>query len=577
MGTGAESRNQRPGSDDVATARWDVLRQYVDGGTALTTLASESGVPLRTLQRWHQAYKLRGRTGLEPSAVRPRGRRSPAELVTVVEGLALVKPRKTITAIHKQANKVAAQQGWPPVSYSTVRSIIAGLDPGLFTLAHQGPAAYRDQYELVWRRRAERPNAMWQADHTQMDILVLDAGRKPVRPWLTTILDDYSRAVCGYMVFTGAPSSMNTALALRQAIWPKADSAWSMCGIPDVLYVDHGTDFTSHRLAQTGKDLHFEIVFSAVARPQGRGKVERLFGTINTELLSSLPGYLAPKVRNPRPELTLSELNSAVGDFIAHNYNHREHQEIRESPYQAWSGNGWLPRLPASIDELNLLLLTVAKPRIVHRDGVHFQGLRYISPLLAAYVGEQVVVRYDPADIAEIRVFHRNEYICKAVDPTHARSTVTLKDIQAARASQKRELRGQINERIAAVAQHLPAPQRVTLASPDTEPVAQRHEGHGSCAPIWRTGNGTVELYRHKGTPPFRGVRQRGAPATHHWDLLRTGGDRQNAPSQTLRKLAKGRTPSRTMGTTARERPPDLCGSGENTHRLLHPGRAHQA
>lgn len=48
------------------------------------------------------------------------------------------------------------------------------------------------------------------------------------------------------------------------------------------------------------------------------------------------------------------------------------------------------------MDELNLLLLTVAKPRIVHRDGVHFQGLRYVSPLLAAYVREPVIVRYDP-------------------------------------------------------------------------------------------------------------------------------------------------------------------------------------
>ncbi|WP_026041263.1 Mu transposase C-terminal domain-containing protein [Arthrobacter sp. TB 23] len=71
---------------------------------------------------------------------------------------------------------------------------------------------------------------------------------------------------------------------------------------------------------------------------------------------------------------------------------------MKAALHQAWVGDGWLPRLPATIDELNLLLLTVAKPRIVHRDGVHFKGLRYISPLLAAYVGEPVIVRYDPRD-----------------------------------------------------------------------------------------------------------------------------------------------------------------------------------
>ena len=58
------------------------------------------------------------------------------------------------------------------------------------------------------------------------------------------------------------------------------------------LYVDHGSDFTSNHLAQTAKDLHFEIIYSTIARPQGRGKIERFFGSVNTELLTELPGHL---------------------------------------------------------------------------------------------------------------------------------------------------------------------------------------------------------------------------------------------------------------------------------------------
>jgi len=82
-------------------------------------------------------------------------------------------------------------------------------------LAHQVSAAYRDHFELVWRHRAEYPNATWQADHTQIDIVILDTNHQPARPWLIVILDDHSRAVCGYRVFLGAPSALNTALALR--------------------------------------------------------------------------------------------------------------------------------------------------------------------------------------------------------------------------------------------------------------------------------------------------------------------------------------------------------------------------
>lgn len=451
---------------DAALLRWEILRRHVEDGVPLKTLAAHEGIGLRTLQRWHAAHKRHGINGLA-AAKRPTAqRRTDPELVALIEGLALVKPALPVALIARKTNRVAAGHGWRAPSYSTVRSITGGLDTGMRTLAQQGTAAYRDTYELAWRHRAERANMIWQADHTELDILVLDANLLPARPWLTTIMDDYSRAICGYMLFLGAPSAMNTALALRQAIWPKAGGGWPMCGIPDVLYVDHGSDFTSDHLAQTAKDLHFEITYSTVARPQGRGKIERFFGTVNTELLMELPGHLAHGHPDPAPGMTLKELDTAIGRFITEDYHQREHPEIKATPHHAWVGDGWLPRLPATMDELNLLLLTVAKPRIVHRDGVHFQGLRYVSPLLAAYVREPVTVRYDPRDITEIRIFHKNQYICKAVDPDHETSTITLKDIQAARAARRRELRGQIKERIAVVARHLP-----DLASAKPAPV----------------------------------------------------------------------------------------------------------
>jgi len=83
----------------------------------------------------------------------------------------------------------------------------------------------------------------------------------------------------------------------------------------------------------------------------------------------------------------------------------------------------------------------VAKPRMVRRDGVYFRGLRYIDPTLAAYVGEPVTIRYDPRDLAAIRVFHRNHFLCRAINPEHAGRTMTLKDIQTARARHRRALR----------------------------------------------------------------------------------------------------------------------------------------
>lgn len=440
-----------------AMARFVVLQPHLNEGVLLAEAARNAGVPLRSVQRWLARYRAAGLVGLVRAKRSDMGKRKlPAELVALVEGMALRKPRPSIAAMHRRMTALATQRNWTPPSYGSVYGIVRRLSPAMVTLAQEGPAAFRNRYELIYRHRADCPNALWQADHTLLDILVLDANGEAVRPWLTIIMDDYSRAIAGYAIFLGAPTALHTALALRQAMWRKPNAAWPVCGIPDVLYVDHGSDFTSTHLDQVAADLRVQLVHSSVGRPQGRGKVERLFGTLNTECLAELPGYLSQGQPTTPPRLSLPELDATIGDYFLGIYHNRPHRETGIAPLKAWLGQGWLPRMPESLEELDLLLVMVAKSRMVRRDGVHFQGLRYIDPTLAAYVGEPVTIRYDPRDIAEIRVFHRNRFLCRAINPEHAGRTVTLKDIQTARVRHRRSLRTAINERIARVADFLP-------------------------------------------------------------------------------------------------------------------------
>lgn len=200
-----------------------------------------------------------------------------------------------------------------------------------------GRERYRDRFELVYRREAEAPNAVWQADHTQLDVLVLDEKRHPARPWLTVIEDDHSRVVAGYAVSLVAPSALQTALSLRQAIWRKEQAVWPVCGIPEMLYSDHGSDFTSRHLEQVCIDLHIRLVHSTAGVPQGRGKLERLFGTITTELLPGQPGHLAPGHTRPAtpPGLSLAQLDERVGRFVIDEYNRRVHSETKAIPRAA--------------------------------------------------------------------------------------------------------------------------------------------------------------------------------------------------------------------------------------------------
>lgn len=438
--------------------RWALLRPHVEDGVALATVAREGGVPLRTAQRWLADYLRYGLVGLARRPRSGKGQRSlPEQMVQLIEGMALRRPPLSAATIHRQVLDLAGKRGWPTLSYSTVYAIVAGLDPAMVTLAHEGTKRYEEVYDLVYRRQAAGPNEIWQADHTELDLWVITPAGKPARPWLTVIEDDHSRAAAGYAISLGAPSAINTALALHHAIWRKPNPGWPICGIPSVFYTDHGSDFTSHHLETVAAELKIQLVFSLPGKPRGRGKIERLFDSVNQMCLQALPGY-APRGtpdRAGQARLTLPELDAAIGRFLTRDYHHRVHSETHQTPAERWSAGGFLPQMPDSLEQLDLLLLTVAKPRKIHPDGVHFQGLRYLDPVLAAYVGEHVTIRYDPRDLAEIRIFHDQGFLCRAICPELAGQTIALKEITAARNARRRALRQGLRDRATVVDQLL--------------------------------------------------------------------------------------------------------------------------
>lgn len=460
----------------TAEMKLALLRQH-DGGVPWARIAAESGVPVRTLTRWSTRYRADPSSrALERPRRGDRGtRRIAPELVEVVEAVALLRPEPTAAFIHRRVGDIAHDRGLAAPSYTTVRTIIAGLDPGLRTLAQHGDAAYRDRFELVFRRNASRPNEQWQVDHTLLDVAVLDTSGVPVRPWLTIVLDDYSRAIAGYTVFTGAPTAEQTALALHQAVNRKLNPAWPISGLPDILYSDHGSDFTSARLERVCLDTHIQLIHSRVGIPQGRGKIERFYGTVTTELLPHLPGHIPHGTNGTSitpATLTLRQFDEILERFIVDDYNHRPHSETREAPSRRWGATGFIPRSPAHPEDLDLLLLTAAATRKVQRDGIQFASTRYVSPVLAAYVGEQVTVRFNPREVGEIRVYFDDTFLCRAIAPELASESVSLQELQAVRATRRRELKQQLRQR-QSLADALPGDTRYARANTDADTAAK--------------------------------------------------------------------------------------------------------
>ena len=145
--------------------------------------------------------------------------------------------------------------------------------------------------------------------------------------------------------------------------------------------------------------------------------------------------------------LTLPELAQELERYLIGEYLVTPHSETGQAPQARWDAGGFLPNMPESLEQLDLLLLTVPKTRRVRPDGIHFMGMRYIDPTLAAYVGEEVVLRYDPRDVAEVRVFYQDRFLCRAVCQELAGETVSFREIATARNRRRRELRQTVQDR----------------------------------------------------------------------------------------------------------------------------------
>ena len=202
---------------DEALRRYRIIRPFLLENVSLAGIARHQGLSVRILRLWVRRYRSRGIAGLsrQPRSDKGSPRALSPEERDLTEALALETPPRTAAAIwrtitavtrekneHQKNGESQTEKGREnrPPSYRTVRRIVRAIDPPLLSLAHLGSKAYGERYDLLYRREATAPNAMWQADHTLLDILVLDDKGKPEKPWLTVIIDDYSRAVAGYFL-----------------------------------------------------------------------------------------------------------------------------------------------------------------------------------------------------------------------------------------------------------------------------------------------------------------------------------------------------------------------------------------
>jgi putative transposase len=462
---------------DVALERYRTIEPFLKRRTTLEEISKLKKVAVRTLYNWAKAFNLNGLNGLTPKRRADKGQRraSSAEINDLVQGLYLRTPPVTVSAIYRTVSEVCEKNSWRVPSYDVVHDIVSAIPPQLKTLAHEGDKAYKQAFGMVHRFEADRANEIWQADHTPLDIFVLDSRQQSVKPWLTAVVDDYSRAVPGYFLDFQPPSSMRIALALRQAIWRKEDTSWSICGIPEKFYSDRGSDFMSNHLEQISIDLKFESIQTEPDDPQGKGKCERFFLTVNQMFLAHVPGYAPKGYGDVQAILTLEELEQRFQTWLLTKYMVEDHSETNMPPKERWDSFPFVPRLPESIEQLDLLLLTVTKTRRVRRDGIRFSNYRYFDVSLSGYIGKDVTIRFDPRDLAYIHVYLDNILICRAACFELTDKKVSLKEVIQARNHETKSQKQRLNELLGVAEKYLPKPRPIERSAQSVSSPSQEY------------------------------------------------------------------------------------------------------
>eukprot|EP01035_Chromulina_nebulosa_P029234 gene29234-38729_t len=282
-------------------------------------------------------------------------------------------------------------------------------------------------------------NKHWEVDHTLLDIVVIDedSGQIAGRPWMTTILDRYSRCVVGYSLSFAPPSWTSVMDALRVALARKdkivahmggIKNSWDCCGKPEVLITDRGRDFMSESLLQAARIVVFDLQHMKGRKPWLKGKIERWFRTMEEEVVHTLPGTTFANTRHRefydsegQAVLNIYELNWLGLKWVVDIYHHRRHSKLRRTPAQAWKdGFRDIPLPRAFPDELLIPMTGLVVSRTLRRDGIRFENLRWASDGFSALRRRpdivDVQVRIDPLDL-------RKAYILDTVNnawPTEA-------------------------------------------------------------------------------------------------------------------------------------------------------------
>jgi transposase InsO family protein len=232
------------------------------------------------------------------------------------------------------------------------------------------------------RYEAEQPNDIWQSDVMHGPMVMVNQRQR--KTYLIAFLDDHSRLV----PFAGFYLSENLA-----SFMDAFEKALAKRGLPRKLYVDNGAAYRSRKLEFTCASLAIALIHARPYKPQGKGKIERLFKTVRSTFLPEAD------------TASLGRINDTFNQWLDH-YHQRKHSATGMTPFKRFTRNlACIRKAPQDLKDhfRKAVYRTVARDRTITLDGRLFEAP---VPL----IGKRVLLLYHEHEPGQVEVFwdHRS-------------------------------------------------------------------------------------------------------------------------------------------------------------------------
>ncbi len=347
----------------------------------------------RTIETWWTRYKKNGVTSVEVQPRSDKGQTRKVEPEKLQEAIEKVLPNFHGKTPPKAAiYRTCIERGLllrEEVAVNTFSRLVNEFD----LLKPQTQS--EDKRRLAFAKA--HANEMWQGD-TMYGPHVKN-GNGYAQTKLIAFIDDASRLCCHGEFFIQENTDTLTK-ALRSAFYKR--------GLPESMYVDHGSIYTSKEISQICLRIGCLLCHAPVRDASAKGKIERFFRTVRQNFLTRVLDLSS-----------LESLNKAFTSWVEDDYNARQHSVLGMRPIDRFGMDlSRIRFLPPNM--VNDELFFVEEDRSVLADNTFsFKRVRYEAP--RDLRERKVQLRFNRINPDRVIVYYKNERMGQAnpVDFVH--------------------------------------------------------------------------------------------------------------------------------------------------------------